>query len=315
MSVNLPSKSAIVFIWVILMIYLGYNFFKKPNEILFQMNYDWENVTLIDSIGTIDIDSVSFDYFGFKNNLSHTTTLSPNHTYKLGTPKTTYYFRTSEVQIEDEKIKFSGVRWINGYPDNLLKNGRFEVINLPLKENGSKTVVTIGDSEIIWQEARDLRKKLHVKNQELVFLGSKKDINGFSHEASIYATAKKILQNLNNVPQAETYILFFGAQDKETDLALLKTDICAIFNQLAKREKTQKIMVVSLPPSNVPAFEKFNIAYNELLVQCIASSEKSVLIPLYDRLKHEDDYLTNDGVHMNEKGYSQLVKLLDQALK
>jgi lysophospholipase L1-like esterase len=315
MSFNLPSKSAIVFIWVILMIYLGYNFFKKPNEILFQMNYDWENVALIDSIGNVDIDSISFDFFILKNNLNHTSTINPNNTYKLGTPKTTYYFRTSERVISEDQILFSGVRWINGYPEKNLKNAILEVIDLPLKENGSKTVLTLGDSELIWQEARDIRKKLHLKNQDLKFLGSMKDINGFSHDATIYSTAQEIRQKLDKIANSETYILFFGAQDKETDKTALKQDICAILNQLASRETTKKIMVVSLPPSQNESFEQYNLAYNEILKDCIGQNQKSVLIPLYDRLQQEKDYLWEDEVHLNEKGYSILVKLLDQALK
>lgn len=315
MSVNLPSKSAIVFIWVILMIYLGYNFFKKPNEILFQMSYDWENVSLIDSVGNIDIDSVSFDYISIKNNFRVNPTVSTNNTYKVGTPKTTYYFRTSELAVSDSQIVFSGVRWINGHPEKYLKSGILEIIDLPLKENGKKSVVTIGDSEMIWQEARDLRKKLHLKNQDLVFLGTKKDVNGFAHEASVYTTSQEILNNIDNIPVAEYYILFFGAQDKSTDKNLLKENVCRILKNLSERKQTKKIITVSLPPSNIEAFEKFNTDYNEILKDCTAANEKSVIIPLYERLKDENDYLMEDGAHLNEKGYSILVKLLDKSLE
>lgn len=315
MSVNLPSKSAIVFIWVILMIYLGYNFFKKPNEILFQMSYDWENVTLIDSTGNVDIDSVSFDYLVLKNNFQINPTLSPNNTYRLGTPKTTYFFRTSDLIKSENQIVFSGVRWINGAPDKTLKSGILEIINLPLKEEGKKSVVTVGDSEMIWQEARDLRKKLHLKNQDLVFLGSKKDVNGFAHEASLYATAKEILDNLDQIPNAENYVLFFGAQDKESDKTLLKETICQILKKLSERSQTKKVIAVSLPPSDNPTFEKYNVSFNEILKECISENNKSVFIPLHERLQEENEYLMPDGVHMNEKGYSILVKLLDKSLE
>ncbi|SMC33355.1 Lysophospholipase L1 [Moheibacter sediminis] len=297
------------------MIYLGYNFFKKPNEILFQMNYDWENVSLIDSVGNVDIDSVSFDYFSVKNNFKVNPTVSTNNTYKLGTPKTTYYFRASELEIATDQINFSGVRWINGHPEKYLKSGILEIINLPLKEEGKKTVVTIGDSELIWQEARDLRKKLHLKNQNLLFLGSKKDVNGFAHEASVYITSQEILNNIDQIPAAENYVLFFGAQDKKTDKNLLEQNVCKILEILASRNETKKIITISLPPSNNDDFEKYNIAFNEILKECTASNEKSVLIPLHERLQEESEYLMQDGVHMNEKGYSILVKLLDKSLE
>lgn len=315
MSVNLPSKSAIVFIWIILMIYLGFNFFKKPSEVLFQMSYDWEKVSLIDSIGNVEIDSVSFDFLLLKNNFNVNPTVSTNNTYKLATSKTAYYFRTSDLIISDQQIMFSGVRWVNGYPEKNLKSGILEIIDLPLKQEGKKSVVTIGDSEMIWQEARDLRKKLHLKNQDLVFLGSKKDVNGFAHEASVYSTSREILNNVDKIPAAEIYILFFGAQDKEIPPAELKKNACQIIKNLSSRNQTKKIITISLPPSNVEAFERYNVGYNEILKECTSENEKSVVIPLYERLQEETEYLMPDGVHLNEKGYSILVKMLDKSLE
>ncbi len=297
------------------MIYLGFNFFKKPSDIFFQMSYDWEKVSNIDSIGSVDIDSVSFDFLVLKNNLKNTQNISTNNSYKLTTPKTVYYFRTSDLITSGNSIVFSGVRWINGYPEKDLKTAGLQVIDLPLKQDGKKSVVTIGDSEMIWQSGRDIRKWLHLKNQDLIFVGSKKDVNGFAHEASIYATSEEILKNLDKIPIAENYILFFGAQDKATDKALLKNNVCQILSNLAGRKETQKVIVIALPPSSVEAFEQYNISYNEILAQCTASIDKSILVPLHERLKGESDYLAEDGVHLNEQGYSVLVKLLDKTLK
>ncbi len=173
----------------------------------------------------------------------------------------------------------------------------------------------MGDSEMIWQEARDLRKKLHLKNQDLVFLGAQKDVNGFAHEASVYNTSQEILNHIDKIPTAENYVLFLGAQDKKTDQTLLKESVCKILEKLASRNQTKKIIAISLPPSNDENFENYNLAFNEILTECIASNEKSVLIPLHERLQEESDYLMPDGVHMNEKGYSILVKLLDKSLE
>lgn len=315
MSVNLPSKSAIVFIWIILMVYLGYNFFKKPSDIFFQMTYDWENAQLIDSVGSVNIDSVSFDFLVLKNNLANSQNISTDHTYKLSTPKTAYYFRTSDLIRSEYSILFSGVRWINGYPENHLKSGNLEIIDLPLKQEGTKTVVTVGDSEMIWQSGRDLRKWLFLKNQDLVFLGSRKDVNGFSHEASVYATAEEILNDLDNIPAAENYVLFFGAHDKQTEKSKLQNQVCKVISGLAGRPGTRKVIVISLPPSFVQDFEAYNIAYNEILKECTDVHDKSVLVPLYERLKEDNEYLMEDGVHLNEKGYSILVKLLDKSLE
>ncbi len=315
MSVNLPSKSAIVFIWIILMIYLAFNFFKKPSDIFFQMSYDWENVSILDSIGEVAVDSVSFDFLVLKNDLKRTQQVSTNNSYKLITPKTVYYFRVSDLIMSENNIVFSGVRWINGYPEKELKTAKLEIIDLPLKEDGNKTVVTIGDSEMIWQEGRDLRKWLHLKNQDLVFLGSKKDVNGFAHEATVYATAGEILNRLDEIPTADVYVLFFGAQDKATDPALLKDQVCQVISRLSSRAETKKLIAVSLPPSNNPGFEQHNSAFNNILKECTSATDKSVLIPLYDRLKEENNYLMDDGVHLNQQGYSILVKLLDKSLE
>lgn len=315
MSVNLPSKSAIIFIWIILMGYLAFEFFKKPSEFLFQMSYDWKNVSNIDSIGRVSIDSVSFDFLALKNKSINSENISTNNSYKLITPKTAYYFKTSDLIVSEKSIIFSGVRWINGSPQNNLETAILQVIDLPLKEGGTKSVLTIGDSEMIWQEGRDIRKWLHLKNQDLVFVGSKKDVNGFAHEASVYATAEYILNTLSKMPEAENYILFFGAQDKATDKNKLKANVCEIISNLSQRKKTQKVIVVSLPPSNIERFEKYNLEFNTILSQCTSSADKAVLVPLYEKLKNETDYLKEDGVHLNEKGYSILVKFLDKSLE
>src|SRR5690606_15471347 len=127
---------------------------------------------------------------------------------------------------------------------------------------------------------RDLRKWLYLKNQDLVFLGSQKDVNGFAHEASVYATSREILTHLDKIPAAENYVLFFGAQDKETDKTQLKESICKIISGLSNREQTKKLIVIALPPSHIEGFDAYNTAYNETLKECVNANNKSVLIPL-----------------------------------
>lgn len=309
---KMPPHSVIIVIWVGLLIYLTFDFGAKANVNFVQFNYDWKNIEVLQTVGKMDIDSISHDYISFKNNLQFPDNLDENNTFFLKNDQKTY-FRTSEILIDNNHIVFSGVKWINHIPDKNTKEGTLQAINLPLIQTEGKTTLTLGDSQIIWREARELRKNLLVK-KKLSYVGNKTDPYGYPYEGGTFDTSSEILKKVANAPSAEYYILFFGAQDKMVDVELLDKNICEILDILENRTATEKIFAVNLPPSTNKFYNDYNNHFNAQLAQCAAQNKKVQIVDLNHFLLDKKNYLSEDHVHLNEKGYLYLNKLLIQEI-
>jgi len=314
MQQHLPSKSSIIVVWALLIVYLTYLFLYKPTEDFFQLNYDWDARTVIENLGEVTVDSISHDYLAIRNDVEKAANINLQNTFLIEQGGKNY-FRTSNITISDNQIIFSGVKWINGMPKRQIRTANFQIIDLPVIQNGSKTITTIGDSQMLWDFGREFRKNLHLKNNDLVFLGNFKDVYGYPHEAGIYMTTRDILESLPSISSTSNYVLFFGAQDKNSNMETLHKEVCEIIATLNKREQTNKIIILNLPPSPISVFNNFNLEFNEILNRCIESFENVKIISLYDELQTRENYLTEDGVHLNANGLRIAVNLLHKALK
>ncbi|MBA3985198.1 MAG: SGNH/GDSL hydrolase family protein [Flavobacteriales bacterium] len=314
MQPKLPSKKSIILVWALLVGYLTYLFLYKSTADFFQLNYNWDVITVIENLGEVTVDSLSHDYVVLKNDLKEINNINLLHTFLIEQEEKSY-FRASTIAFSEKQILFSGVKWINGMPKKQMHSPTFQILNLPVIQNGTKTITTIGDSQMLWQDGRDFRKNLHLKNKDLVFKGNYKDVNGYPHEAGIYNTSNDILKMLPDISSTSHYILFFGAHDKRTNMETLKAEVCEILNTLTLRQQTKKIVVLNLPPSPVKEFNDFNKAFNKVLSSCVLYNETVKTISLYEELGDQSDYLMEDNVHLNERGLKVAVKLLNKALK
>lgn len=309
---KMPPHIVIIVIWVGLLIYLTVDFGAKANVNFVQFNYDWKNIEVLQRVGKMDVDSISHDYISFKNNLQFPNDLDENNTFFLKNDQKTY-FRASEILIDNNHIVFSGVKWINHIPDKNTKEGTLEAINLPLIQTEGKTTLTLGDSQIIWREARELRKNLLVK-KKLSYVGNKIDPYGYPYEGGTFDTSSEILNKVPNAPSAEYYILFFGAQDKMVDVELLDKNICDILKLLQNKMDTQKVFAINLPPSTNKPYNDYNNHFNARLAQCAAQYKKVQIVDLNHFLIDKKNYLSEDQVHLNDTGYLYLNKLLIQEI-
>ncbi|TXD74773.1 hypothetical protein ESU54_00855 [Aequorivita antarctica] len=308
----MPPHIAIVIIWGALLGYLIFNFIGKANVNFVQFNYDWDASEVIGTFGAVEIDSIANDYISIKNNFQPPRSFDSNNTFLLKNNQESY-FRASEILSDSSKIVFSGVKWINQIPNKTSKQNSIEIIDLPLIQPKGKTTLTIGDSQIIWREARELRKNL-LRKKKLFFVGSQTDAYGYPYEGGTFNTSSDILIKSLNAPSAAYYILFFGAQDKRMDKQLLNKNICDILESLQNKPKTEKIFVITLPPSSNPTFDAYNNLFNKRLQECVAQFKNAQIVDLHNFLIDKKDYLSEDEVHLNTKGYLYLNKLLTQEI-
>jgi hypothetical protein len=309
---KMPPHSIILIIWGMLLIYLLINFKEKASVNFVQFNYDWEALEVLGTLGTVSIDSIANDYIAIENKFQAPLNLNKNNTFLLKNRQESY-FRTSEILVDSTKIVFSGVKWINQIPSGLKGQNSIEIIDLPLIQPSGKTMVTIGDSQIIWREARELRKNL-LRKKKLFFLGDQTDAYGYPYIGGTFDTASDILTKSKNATPATYYILFFGAQDKRTDKQLLNRDICAILETLQNKPGMERVFVINLPPSTNPVFNEYNKLFNIRLQECAVKFPSVTIVDLHKFLIDKKDYLADDEVHLNTKGYLFLNKLLTQEI-
>ena len=86
------------------------------------------------------------------------------------------------------------------------------------------------------------------------------------------------------------------------------------FKLLLKRSGTGKILVITLPPSTNPEFNNYNQIFNKILLK-EAGNKRIKTININEYLQKEENYLYEDNVHLNKKGYCLLNKLLIEELR
>ena len=309
---KMPPHIAIVIIWGVLLGYLTFDFVGKANVNFVQFNYNWDAATVLETVGDVEIDSISHDYIAFNNNFQFSEKFNKNNTFLLKNEQESY-FRASEILLDSSRIIFSGVKWINQILNKNSKDGTLEVIDLPLIQPKGKTTLTIGDSQIIWREARELRKNL-LRKKKMVFVGSQTDAYGYPYEGGTFDISSEILKKIQNVPASDYVILFFGAQDKKVDTELRDANICEILKSLQNKTETEKIFAITLPPSTNSIYNTYNTGFNLKLKECATQYPKIQIVDFNTFLKDKTNYLSEDEVHLNKNGYLYLNKLLTQEI-
>ncbi|AUP79390.1 SGNH/GDSL hydrolase family protein [Flavivirga eckloniae] len=305
----MPGKKVFRITWLIILIFLLGDFILKADKTFLSLNYLWEDMILIETYENIEIDSISTDYLKIKLSSEG---INVNHTFALNDNEP-HYFRATSIKKKDSIIIFSGIKWLNGHPESV-KRTIFQIVDLPIKQTGSVTVTTIGDSQMLWRAGREFRKNLSLKSKDIVFKGKERDVYGYASEAKTFNTIKKVIKSVYNIEDTQNYILFIGAHDRKNDKVTLNQGICQIYEILSSRKSTQKIIVITLPPSSNDTLEAYNKSFNSILKKCSHHYESVFIIDLYEYLLDKQGYLQEDGVHLNEYGHKLLSKLILETL-
>lgn len=303
-----PSSTSLVISFLILLVYLSFDFWSKANRDFFQLNYDWKKKDLLYNYGIVKVDSVSYDFLKISNIKADDPQFDNKYTYSIDNK---HYFRYTSKTGEDNRISFKGVYWINTMPDASIKNTTINKYNLPLKQNGKKTVCMIGDSQFVWQEGKYTRKDIARKFPDIKFVGNNTDLFGYPYCAELLLNTTKIADSLTKIPYALKYILFIGAH--ENNVENIENNIKTILEHLLKNNS--KVILV-IPPhykneSKLPIQKKIKEVYNYY-----NDNSKIQIIDLENNMANIIDIcLMQDGIHLNFAGHKKLteylVKLLD----
>ena len=281
-----PSNKLYLITISVLIIYLSIDFVKNASDSFFQLNYDWSNLQEIYQHKNILIDSISNNYvkFRFLSNNSKEPDISNTFCVKLNNKK--YYYRCSNLYIEGH---------------NRLLTGGFCII---------------GDSQVLWREAKNMRKILKEKIPDLVFEGNSKDLYGYPLTASINKKYIDVLEQIDEIPNTDNYVLFLGVHDFRTKIDTIERQLSTIINELVNKNDKCNIILTTLPKSKLEGRNVYNQKVNSIIKNYVGKKNITV-IDLYNNfnIDFQTNYLMKDQLHMNSQGYKVFNSLLIEELK
>ncbi len=313
----LSTYKVYIFIFLIISIILFVDFKKNLKRDFYQLGFDWQGVEVVQDYGKINIDSMAHNILVVKseNNLSEKIQ-SEKYTYELDVGNKIHYFRCSSIQTNNKRIFLRSGVWLTTFPSNSISKGKLRALHIPLKKEFQQSVCFIGDSHICWKSAKALRKNLY-PYLEMNFLGNNVDLFGYPFVGSEKAKVKMLLNNSKEIPEADYYLIFLGAQDfnNNIDYAKVENDFKKLINDLRQKKLNTKLILVTLPRSTSKKRNQYNMNLNEYF-----RSLKSNNINIIDLQQYLDDnkinnYLYIDGIHLNERGYYYLNKLIRNSIK
>lgn len=309
---NFPSFPVLGITFLILIAYLTYNFTAKLNEDFWQSNYDWSNSAEVLSLSNAEL--ISLNYNRLELGLQQEEKIPKGH-HVLGveTKKTKYYFSYAGLHQSDHKVAFTAGFWLTGQPPSHLKDASFQLIDLPLKQNGNLTVDMIIDSQLMWRDAQSFRKELSAKNTNIRFVGMQKDVYGFPYNGGILNSSAKTIEHVNEIKKANVYLIQLGAHEPLSDLESTVENFKTLLKSLQQKNPEAVIYIINNPPSTNLERNTYILQLNDELS---ALQNKNIkLIDFYDLLKDEPEkYITKDHLHYHKEAYELLIKRLTTAL-
>jgi hypothetical protein len=302
-----PSNRVVIRTLIIIIIYLIIDFSIKGKRDFFQLNYDWNFKQTMQVVEKIKIDTVSYDYL--KITITSPQDYSPLNTNTTYCLNDKYYFRSTSIEKGQEQITFKGVYWINIVPKNNTQSNRLAVLNLPMIQNGSRSICMIGDSQVTWLEGKYTRRDILKKVKNGRFIGNSKDLFGYAYQAQLLNNTETILDHIGELPLADTYVLFIGAHEPiKNDIAHnIKNIVASILNKKSK-------LILVIPPNYIHK----SLLNTQKIIKITYLQYKEnphvKIIDLSSIIENPNLFLMDDGIHLNLFGHQTLTKHLIDAL-
>lgn len=290
--------------------------------------YDFNKEKIINSLGEFNISitdsTIIFDSahgkidapLHYKRNLNN---FNFDGVYKIiNNRNQSYYFRFGWVTFKDHQTIFSNVKWLK---NDLPESGKYKIftIALKLKQHGSISLCTIGDSQTWWNAANNLRQELNNEFPDLFFVGSRTDINGYPHEGEGGNHTNQVLARINYIPKADYYTLLLGTNDWQGNIdSAFKNinDICAIL--LKKYPQSTILYLTPLPTTNTIR-DQFNTNLKRMLIKNFTTNKRIEIVDVGGKMRENPDwskvYLLKDGLHESPTGIKLMAQIIANEIK
>ena len=304
---NFPSNKVIIGSIVTVIVYLTVDFYYKGHRDFFQLNYDWDALSKIKTYNGFTLDSTSYNFV--KISYSNETDIDQLNSDDTFAVNDTYYFRCAYLEVHNNEIEFKGVHWINSMPKTEFEHVKFSIVNLDLKQKGDKTVCFLGDSQFTWLDGKYTRKEISKKIRNIKFVGNHKDVFGYPYEATLLNNTKLVLKEIDNIPLASIYVVFIGAH--EDGIPNTSLNLISIIQKLT--DLGSEVIFIKPPIYLNETKKRTNIEIEKAYEHLIGKSNVKI-IDISEILTDTNEYLQDDGIHINAQGQQILVDELIETL-
>lgn len=296
-------------LWItfsVLVVYLIFDFYKKLEDNFWQFNYAWGQEKIIEEIEIDSITEINYDYVEFSIPGKLSSHFKTNNTIKIIRGKQNYYFMYNNLQESLQKVKFTSGFWLLEKPENI-KYARLQLINLPLKQSGDVKVCTIVDSHLLWRGGRYFRKDMFEANENLNFVGNKKDVFGFPYIGETLSNTTKVLNK--NIPQANYYIILLGQHDNINDF---KNNFEKLNNKITNIAPQSNIIWLTVPPNYTE--NKKHLEINSFLNKNNKQDNLEILdfsgfVNIEDKVK-----MNKDSIHYSRDTYKKIAEFISKKI-
>jgi len=230
-----------------------------------------------------------------------------------------YFLKAGTIKNTKKEVLFQDLNWLDG---NIPSNGLFKLYttNATLEQEGSVYLTTIGDSQLIYLEAQQIRQKLNSKIPALLFKGNYIDKYGYPHEAVGGRSSKEVLNTIKKIEPADYYVLLLGTNDLREGLSINASinNMKQIITTLLSLKKNAKVYYITPMPTTKSNRDLYNLNVAKEIVNQFKNELNFKTIRFGEALRENnnwaDIYLHKDGLHQGANSVNLLVELLYKSL-
>ena len=275
-------------------------------------------------LGVFEVDSVTEDSIQFNSSAGHLCdtvyydrkidNFNFDGLYQVDTKGESYYFRHHQQDCRTPETKFTWVNWANGH---IPEPGTWEisVVEKDIEQNGSTSLVTIGDSNTWYLHAQTLRARLHSVRPDFTFIGSRTDSYGYGHDAEGGDDTTDVIARMDSIPAADAYLMNIGTNDR-TEPSETVDNIKLITTALLGKQSNVTVYLCTI----IPRADSIDAKNQDINQELRAWAQTQTNVRLVDidsefrALPNWESYLLPDQVHPTDEGYVELARIIAERL-
>jgi len=240
-----PSNKSMILSLIVLLFYFNISFFLTIDKRFALQQYQWNQQKQLDSVSVTEV--IAATGYNLKLVVKDTFSTPSKNTYILKGDDGMYYFRYEYLLLSNDTIDFKDVHWLKGMPNNLHQGFSLIRIDLPLKQQGHKSAITIGDDNFCRHYDEEFRKIIAL-SKEIYFKGNQKDVLGYPMASNVNWSSQNIINVSKNLPDVDYIIILFSWHPHLESLETYLKNLSIIKKNLLQKHP-QKIFWI-VPPAH-----------------------------------------------------------------
>lgn len=284
-------------------------------ESFYVQRYDLEKTQTIHVIGQVEVLKFSAEEVIIKKHKDIETKLTPRHYYAFDIEGKEYIF-TFEYLIEEENQLILGYMiWLFTKPPFYTASAVVREVNVHETSSQAETHIHFisDDFGCCLLEGKKMRYQWTKQNPKLGFVGSKRDVFGYSYTPHSDVHADLLEHFPFQEMDANYSLLWLGRADLEQPAEVLVSHIKNIAKKVALAQPETHIFILSPAPSPVAYFDE----KIDAVVAALQTSFPNNLIAINSLIKQQPNWETQlfyKEYGLNEEAYALILNYLDEQL-